>query len=123
MLHIRRDIQLFFICLSTALVQITANVQINNLQVNALLEGQASLKWNKRLHNALIRHVLEGSILRCVKNCLHTTRCKSINYSTTLQICELNYQLGTSSENDTIQHEIGSMYGEMRYWDQVSFLI
>lgn len=92
-----------------------------SIELNLTLwqDGFDNLIWNKRLSSFIIRRVIDTNFYECVKECLKTTRCKSINYAKKFPVCELNYQTDETKLQE-FKDEIGFVYGNIRHFDSVS---
>ena len=90
--------------------------------VNTLQQGYSNLQYGQRLENAMINSYGEFSFLDCVKECLVTTRCKSINYFKGANYCETNYE-DKASAVDKFTTKTGWVYSERTHWPEVSVLL
>lgn len=93
----------------------------SEFNLTLLKEGYDSLIWNKRLNTYVIRRELDTSLFECVRECLKTTRCQSINYAEKYPICELNYET-EETHADKLQDEVGFVFGNINYFSPVSYL-
>lgn len=91
----------------------------SHLNLTLWQNGFDNLIWNKRLSSFILRRVIDTNLYECVKECLITTRCKSINYAKKFPVCELNYQT-KETRFQLFKDEIGFVYGNIRNFDTVS---
>ena len=87
--------------------------------VNTLQQGYSNLQYGQRLENAMINSYGEFSFLDCVKECLVTMRCKSVNYFKGANYCETNYEDQRSASNK-FTTRTRWLYSEKGDWPNVS---
>ena len=90
--------------------------------VNTLQQGYSNLQYGQRMENGMINSYGEFSFLDCVKECLVTMRCKSVNYFKGANYCETNYE-DKASAVDKFTTKTGWVYSERTHWPEVSVLL
>ena len=84
-----------------------------------LQHGYSRIQYGHRLDSRTIDTYGGVSFLDCVKECLVTTRCKSINYHKGSNYCETNYEDQRSASNKFLK-KTGWVYSERGDWPGVS---
>ena len=84
-----------------------------------LQHGYSRIQYGNHLDSRTIDTYGGVSFLDCVKECLVTTRCKSINYYKGANYCETNYENQTSATNKFLK-KTGWVYSERCDWPRVS---
>lgn len=92
----------------------------SEFNLTLLKEGYDTLIWNKRLYTYVIRRELDTSLFECIRDCLKTTRCQSINYAEKYPVCELNYET-EETHADKLQGEVGFVFANINYFSPVSY--
>ena len=87
--------------------------------VNTLQQGYSNLQYGHRMENAMINSYGDFSFLDCVKECLVTMRCKSVNYFKGANYCETNYE-DKASAVDKFTTKTGWVYSERTHWPEVT---
>ncbi|KAK3105937.1 hypothetical protein FSP39_009011 [Pinctada imbricata] len=75
------------------------------------------LNVGTRVRNVLLTEVVGISFMECVKQCLKTTKCNSVNYMARFHVCEMNYKNIGESGSETIS-ESSVIYTESQYWNR-----
>ena len=81
--------------------------------------GYSRIQYGHRLDSRTIDTFGGVSFLDCVKECLVTTRCKSINYHKGANYCETNYEDQRSASNK-FTTRTRWLYSEKGDWPNVS---
>ncbi|XP_052695614.1 versican core protein-like [Crassostrea angulata] len=81
----------------------------------SLQPGFSKLQRGQRLDRKLIQSFVEVSFLDCVKECLVTPRCKSVNYIKGANFCEINYENKMTAEINYVDIA-GWVYSEKEHW-------
>ena len=84
-----------------------------------LQHGYSRIQYGHRLISRTIDTYGGVSFLDCVKECLVTTRCKSVNYFKGANYCETNYE-DKASAVDKFLTKTGWVYSERGDWPKVS---
>lgn len=88
----------------------------------SLQSGFSKLQRGHRLDRKVIQSFAELSFLDCVKECLVTPRCKSVNYFKGANFCEINYENKMAAETMYVD-SAGWVYSENEHWPKVNISI
>lgn len=74
------------------------------------------LQYGKRLGNALIDVAQTVTLIDCIEECLFRKRCLSVNYWSSVTLCEMNSKTGPLA---ALIDETRTVFTDIRNWDKV----
>ena len=78
-----------------------------------------NILFDTKLYGGLLTKLTDQNFISCIRECLVRTRCRSVNYLSKMQLCELNHLLGTD-DGAVFENKTGTIYTERNKWVKVS---